>query len=345
MFGVLNRALFFKMRFLPARNPYRRMEFLVPSIDVDENYRLATLRSLNLLDTPAEERFDRLTRLARRLFDVPVAVVSLVDANRAWFKSCVGMAAESVPREISFCTHALSEGEVLLIPDAKEDPRFSDSPLVVNDPKFRFYVGCPLRMPNGATMGTLCLLDTKPREFADEELVFLRDLAEMAERELAALAMATTDELTGLSNRRGFLALGQQALNVCRRGNRPATLLMFDLDYFKQVNDEFGHAEGDHALKAFARLLTNVFRSSDVIARFGGDEFLVMLTNTTPAELQFVLERFHESLDALNHSNERDYHIACSIGQLGIDTGTLKSLDILLAEADRLMYASKQLRR
>ncbi len=342
---VLNRSPSFRIPNLIARIIYRRMEFLVTTADADESYRLATLRSLNVLDTPAEERFDRLARLARKLFDVPVAAVSLVDSDRTWFKSCFGADVESVPREISFCTHALSESEILMIPDAEADPRFSDNPLVISGPKYRFYVGCPLRMANGAPMGTLCLLDTKPREFAAEDLVFLRDLAEMAERELAALAMATTDDLTGLSNRRGFLALGQQALNVCQRANRPATLLMFDLDYFKRVNDEFGHAEGDQVLRSFSNLLTKVFRSSDVIARLGGDEFLVLLTNTDPDGLQPVLERFHEGLDALNRSHERDYEIACSIGMLGIDVGEQKSLDTLLAEADGLMYASKQLRR
>ncbi len=312
---------------------------------VDESTRLATLRSLNILDTPAEERFDRLTRLARKLFNVPVAAVSLVDVSRVWFKSCAGMAVEGVPRDISFCAHTLAENEVLLIPDATQDARFADSPLVVNDPKFRFYVGWPLRVADGAPLGTLCLLDTQPREFDADDLASLRDLAEMAERELTALSLATTDELTAISNRRGFLALGKKALGVCSRGNRPATLLMFDLDFFKPVNDEFGHAEGDHVLKTFARLLTEVFRVSDVIARLGGDEFVVMLTNTDQTELRAALERFHLRLSEFNLANDRGYEIRYSVGTLGIDPQQGKSLETLLAEADALMYAVKQNRR
>ncbi len=311
----------------------------------DETLRLATLQALNILDTPAEERFDRLTRLARKLFDMPVAAVSLIDLNQVWFKSCAGAELGAVPRDVAFCTHVLNEGEVLLIPDTLEDPRFSSNPLVVGEPKFRFYVGCPLRMPNGALMGTLCLLDTRPRTFDVDDIAALRDLATMAEHELAALSMATTDELTGISNRRGFLSLGQQALAVCGRGNRPATLMMFDLDNFKRVNDAFGHAEGDHVLRIFARLLTEVFRSSDVIARFGGDEFLVLLTHTDEAEIDAVQARFDERLKALNKEHGRSYSIACSIGTIGIDPKQGKALGALLAEVDGVMYSVKHQRR
>lgn len=311
----------------------------------NESLRLATLQALKILDTPAEERFDRLTRLARKLFDMPVAAVTLVDLNQVWFKSCAGTDVRSVPRDISFCTHALTEGEVLLIPDTLQDRRFSANPLVVNDPKFRFYAGCPLHAANGMPVGTLCVLDTRPRTFNADDIAALRDLAAMAERELAALSMATTDELTSISNRRGFLVLARQALAACSRAECPATLLMFDLDNFKQVNDAYGHAEGDHALRVFARLLTKVFRSSDVIARLGGDEFLVMLTHTNHDEVRAVLARFHEQLASLNSTNARGYSIACSIGTLGIDPKQGKPLDVLLAEVDKLMYVAKRDRR
>jgi len=311
----------------------------------EEALRLATLRSLNILDTPAEERFDRLTRLACKLFDVPVAAVSLVDVHRAWFKSCAGGDRISVPRDISFCTHALDAGDVLLIPDTTQDPRFADNPLVVNDPKYRFYVGCPLKMSNGTALGTLCLLDTRPRSFDADDLVSLQDLAAMAAYELNALAMASTDDLTGLSNRRGLTALAQQALSMGYRSQAPAILLMFDLDNFKEVNDTFGHAEGDAVLRAFAGLLKRVFRSSDIVSRYGGDEFLVMLPGTHPNDLSAVLRRFHESLDALNRELARGYAIACSIGTLHIDPAQRKPLDTLFAEADALMYAAKAARR
>ncbi len=116
-----------------------------PDIPQDEQARIKALRSLNVLDTPSEERFDRLTRLAKRMFDVPIALVSLVDENRQWFKSCIGLDVSETPRDISFCGHAILGSEVFIIPDTKKDERFTDNPLVLNDPHIRFYAGCPLR--------------------------------------------------------------------------------------------------------------------------------------------------------------------------------------------------------
>ena len=118
---------------------------LEPPLPPDEAMRLAALRSLNILDTPAEERFDRITRLAQRLFDVPIALVSLVDTNRQWFKSCQGLDASETPRSISFCGHAILEDGPLIIEDATKDQRFADNPLVTGPPDIRFYTGQPLK--------------------------------------------------------------------------------------------------------------------------------------------------------------------------------------------------------
>ena len=138
------------------------------------------------------------------------------------------------------------------------------SPLVTGAPHIRFYAGRPLSAPNGAKLGTLCLIDHKPRSFGDEDRALLHDLALMAEQELAAVHMATMDELTLLSNRRGFTVLGQHAIELCRRLDRPATLVFFDMDGFKPINDRFGHAEGDRALVAFGAELRAAFRESEI---------------------------------------------------------------------------------
>ena len=136
---------------------------LVPGKPANEAARIQVLHGLDLLDSAPEERFDRLTRLAKRLFNVPIALVTLVDKDRQWFKSCVGLAATETPRDISFCGHAILNDGLLLVPDAREDVRFHDNPLVTGEPNIRFYAGYPLTVPNGNKMGTLCLLDTKPR--------------------------------------------------------------------------------------------------------------------------------------------------------------------------------------
>ena len=129
-----------------------------PDTPQHEATRLIALRSLRILDTPAEERFDRLTRLAKRIFDAPIALISLVDENRQWFKSSVGLSINETSREISFCGHTILGNEVLIINDTTQDVRFADNPLVLREPCIRFYAGCPLRFVDGSRLGTLSLL-------------------------------------------------------------------------------------------------------------------------------------------------------------------------------------------
>lgn len=314
----------------------------IPAKPADESSRIETLRSLNILDTSPEERFDRLTRLAKRLFGVPIALVTLVDAERVWFKSCVGIPLGEASRDISLCGHAILGDDVLTVPDTLEDPRFHDNPQVTGAPNIRFYSGCPLRAPNGSKLGTLCLIDVEPRTLSADDRALLRDLAHMVEQELAAVQLATMDELTMLSNRRGFGALAQHALNVCARMDKRATLLFFDLNDFKQVNDRFGHAEGDRALVAFAGLLRHAFRDSDVIGRLGGDEFVAVLTGSDQKESEGALQRLRESVDIHNDSALRGYDIAYSVGRVAFNPLLPASIAALLAQADAAMYENKQ---
>lgn len=315
---------------------------LYPSKPNNEALRIQTLRELNVLDTSPEERFDRLTRLAKRLFNVPIALVSLVDGDRQWFKSCMGLEASETPRDISFCGHAILGDQILTVCDAEQDERFHDNPLVVGDPKIRFYAGCPLTVANGSKLGTLCLIDLKPRNLDDEERALLRDLARMAEQELAAVQMASMDELTLLSNRRGFEALARHALGVCKRLEKPATLLFFDLNDFKQINDSYGHAEGDGALKTFADVLRIAFRESDVIGRLGGDEFVALLTAADHVETSAIMARLREILDERNATLKRGYDIRFSVGQIEYDAERHPDVESLLADADKAMYLHKQ---
>ena len=307
----------------------------------NEEARLQSLRSLGVLDTPPEERFDRVTRMAKRLFQVPIALVSLVDENRQWFKSCMGLEASETPRDISFCGHAILGDETFVISDTSLDSRFSDNPLVTGAPHIRFYAGHPLSAPTGEKMGTLCIIDTKPKQLDQEDLLALQDLATMVEQELAAVQMATLDELTDISNRRGFIHLAQHSLNLSKRLNTPCALVYFDLDNFKPINDQYGHAEGDRALQIFTNQMKKSFRDSDVFTRIGGDEFVALLNSTSKATAQNIIRRFEESLNDHTASIALDYNIEFSYGLVQYDASQHESIDQLLDSADKTMYQYK----
>ena len=312
-----------------------------PSIPLDETVRLQSLHSLRILDSVPEERFDRLTRMAKRLFGVPIALVSLVDKDRQWFKSAEGLDASETPRDISFCGHAILGSEVFIIPDASKDERFADNPLVLDKPDIRFYAGCPLKAEDGSKLGTLCVIDQEPRNISEDDREILQDLASMVEREIAAVQLATLDELTQISNRRGFMMLAHHSLNLSVRQQLPTSLVFIDLNKLKPVNDKFGHAEGDAALIAFAQQMKSVFRDSDLFARLGGDEFVVLLSNASEELTGRVMARLQQSLNKYNEEANRGYDISFSFGAVEFDPDKHPSLEELLAEGDSLMYAHK----
>ena len=139
-----------------------------------------------LLDTPPDSGFDRLTAIAARLFNVPIALITLVGADRQWFKSCVGLNVNSTERDAAFCVHAILKDEVFIVPDAAVDPRFHDNPLVIGDPFIRFYAGAPLITLDGLRLGSLCVMDKVPRTFSPEQAGMLQDLAAMVMEALEA---------------------------------------------------------------------------------------------------------------------------------------------------------------
>jgi phosphoribosyl 1,2-cyclic phosphodiesterase/DNA-binding response OmpR family regulator len=150
----------------------------------DEEKRIAALHKLGLLDTDKEERFDRITRLAAAMFNVPVALISLIDRERQWIKSAAGVDVTETPRDEAFCSHVVAGRQPMLVQDARQDPRFAENPLVTGGPKVRFYAGYPLCMDDGSCVGTLCLIDNKPRDFGGRGLALLNDMAQLAKKEL-----------------------------------------------------------------------------------------------------------------------------------------------------------------
>lgn len=186
-----------------------------PAIPADEEFRLAALRELRLLDTPPEEAFEKIVTLGQALFDVPICLVSLIDANRQWFKARVGLEAAETTREISFCAHAIHHRDAFVVLDASRDPRFHDNPAVIGDPHVRFYAGMPIWLPNGYPIGTVCLVSPQPRaSFGMEETARLAALGQLALEAITARALRLQLDRESLTRLRFEAVLDSMAAPV-----------------------------------------------------------------------------------------------------------------------------------
>lgn len=165
-----------------------------PLLPANESDRLQALRQLLILDTPPEERFDRIVAFAAQEFDMPIVLVSLIDEHRQWFKARVGLQACETDRGISFCGHAILQSEILVVPDVALDERFFDNPLVTEAPHIQFYAGAQLKMPTGQSIGTLCLIDRVPRQLDDIDLAVLASLRDLAIEELVRRAQGVQQD-------------------------------------------------------------------------------------------------------------------------------------------------------
>lgn len=213
-----------------------------------ERRRLESLHNLNLLDTPPEERFDRITRLAVDVFAVGSAVLSLVDADRQWFKSRMNFEAEGTPRRIAFCNRTIENDTIMVVNDATTDPVFRLNPLATGSPPLRFYAGRPLFLDDGSKVGTLCLLDRKPRNFDDSDAALLDVLGEMAEEELRGGLKTHRNHATGLSDSAAFRFYAERALDISERFELPIAMLGIELTLHadEMENGELGGVQRRH---------------------------------------------------------------------------------------------------
>lgn len=342
-------------------------------IPTNEARRLASLENYRILDTLPETYYDDVTRLASLLCGSPIALVSLVDGERQWFKSRVGLDAASTSRDDAFCAHAVCEPEqVMVVGDATRDARFERNPLVLGEPHIRFYAGAPLVTTEGDAVGTLCVIDRAPRELTAAQTEGLRTLARTViaqlelrrnlsameqilleqEQDLASLEdrkrrieeshvrlqlTANTDALTALLNRRGLEHRLDEEFALATRYLAPLSILVVDVDRFKQYNDSFGHRSGDDALCRLAALLREATREFDVVARYGGEEFVVVLPNTGAPGAVVLAERVRRMVQqAAWPQRQVTVSIGAATQQPGMSTPTA-----LFEAADAALYAAK----
>jgi diguanylate cyclase (GGDEF)-like protein len=321
-------------------------------IPENEAQRLQAVYSYEVLDTTPEVDFDALTRVAAHAFNMPAAVVGLMDADRLWFKSRFGLDVPQLDRQIAFCAYAVMRpDELLVVEDLSKDQRFQDNPLVTQPPHLRFYAGAPLVDPNGMALGTIAVVDSQPRTFSEAQGAALKDLStlvitalENRRKALLLGRMALTDHLTGLANRAQFERNMHSEMSRARRTAEPFSVLYLDLDGFKDINDSFGHAAGDEVLREISLRLVEQVRREDAVARFGGDEFGVIV-HTNPADsVQALSERIASALTApITLSSGEAVVVGVSIGHATYGA-ELESGSALLDHADRALYEAKRLR-
>lgn len=277
---------------------------------MSESERLQALRDLEVLDTPAEARFDRLTRLACRLLRCPFAMVSLIDQDRQWFKAAQGHLYTQSPRGVSFCNETIQRDDPLIVPDASADERFFELPSVQQG--IRFYAGIPIRSPDGLAVGTLCVLDARPRHLEDEDLAALQDLAACAEAEIQRVAtcqserellaemdqvrrQACTDDVTRCWNQAAILQLAEKERAACKQATLSLCLVV--VQNVAGLNQKLGAEAGDIVLREAADRLRSALKPGELLGRLRGPRFLV-LTQTPLARLEAYGDGLVRSLTA-----------------------------------------------
>lgn len=335
-----------------------------PPIPKNETARLRALHRYEILDTPNEQEYDDIAMLAAQICGTPIATISLIDEHRQWLKSNIGIDGGDTPRDHAFCSYAIQteNARPLIVNDTLKDERFAKNPMVTNDPNIRFYVGAPLITHDKYALGALCVLDREPRELTETQLNALEALArqvalklelrrtsnllKIANEELKNLSL--TDDLTGLYNRRGFLFHAEQQLKLFRSRKSEdggLWLMMLDVDGLKNINDTCGHEEGSFAIRKAGEILRGNLRNSDIVARFGGDEFAALIINASEENADKIPDRIESSFDEYNKKGEKPYRVSASCGWVKIEFEADSSIKEIMRQADESMYQQKRNRK
>jgi diguanylate cyclase (GGDEF)-like protein len=311
-----------------------------------EERRLAELDSYDILDTPNEESFDRITRLAKNIFGVSIATISFIDGHRQWFKSQQGLSDCQTSRDASLCQFTVQEIDPLVISDTLADDRYRQNACVVGEPHVRFYAGVQLRAPKGQAIGTLCIADSSPRSFDARQLAMLTDLGAIAMNELDLRRVANIDTLTRALSRRAFRDDASREIALAMRHGHQLSCVIFDLDHFKTINDSFGHGVGDTVLVECLDACRAQLRQSDIVGRIGGEEFAILLPHTTRADAMGVADKIRSAIATRSISPPtlaplvQPVRVTASFGVASLSK-SVTDIDSMLKCADAALYEAK----
>lgn len=307
----------------------------------DEPGRIAALYRYEILDTDPEQGFEDITRLVRTLFNVPIAAISLVDVSRQWFKSIHGLPASETPRSVAFCDYTIRSATPLAVEDATQDPRFAANPLVTGAPAIRCYLGVPLTTPEGYNLGALCIIGPEPRSFGPADEQVLANFARLVVSQMELRMMARRDMLTGALTRRAFSDALEAAALEAAAEDAPASLILFDIDHFKYVNDRWGHPAGDEVLRRVAEVIAGELRPADRLGRLGGEEFGVLAKGIEARDAHALADRIRQAVASLQ--------VPCLGGHVVTLSGGLAQWHpsrpdqaAWVAAADVVLYAAKR---
>ena len=326
----------------------------------EETLRLVRPPNMEVSPAPPEDRLERICRLAQHAMGVQVAAVSLVTGDNVRFRSVAGWRIRELPIKHSLCREVLETGEPRVVPDMMKDPEYSTSRLVIKAPKFRFYAGYPIKNPEGNIIGTFCVFDQKPKRAADALMTILTDLGGMAEHELATVDLwdaqnelveklgearhqAMLDTLTQVWNRRGGMELLEMMLEHGRETHEQFAVCMADVDFFKAINDTHGHTVGDRVLRDIASALVSSVRPNDMVVRYGGDEFMLVLRDCSEATARKVALRIRNELQRKQFSALDE--VAAVTLSLGITVNEHLATDTvedIINRADQALYHTKK---
>ncbi|HWU63674.1 MAG TPA: sensor domain-containing diguanylate cyclase [Ensifer sp.] len=290
-------------------------------------------------DRNRDEAFERITALVRDIFNVDIAAISLIEGERQRFRSIQGLDLKELPLEASFCRSTWREGATVVLQDTLEDEEFRDHALV-RETGLRFYAGVVLRTAEGMPIGTICAIDSKPRAFSEREMRVLENLALIASNEFQLREFAQHDALTGALTRRHFLHETGRLCEIATRKKLQITVIMLDVDHFKSVNDQFGHASGDEVLRSLTAACTANLREYDLVGRMGGEEFAIALEGASEDGAR-TAERLRRAISGLQFTfDDAPMRVTASFGVASLRKSEC-DVTAALARADKALYKAK----